>query len=351
MGKKSWNVYNQANIEKVKRDEAVAAAQEAAEEERMQEVDAEQRMRILRGEPTDDLDALAKQRISPARPTSDHPDHGERVRKRRRLAGEDDTERDLRYAKEDQALSLSRKEMKPLKAKSSDAPLHDRAGHINLFPTEVQQASRAQKKGNPEKEAEDAKKKQEYENQFTMKFSNAAGFRQSIGEKPWYSAGADLQRSESEVTVSKDVRGNDDPRRKERASMRLAVDDPLSAIQRGVDGVRKAEKGRKAWKEQRLREVDELIEAERKSSRRHKRHKHHHEHREHHEHLDDLDGFTLDGADPKAEERKHHHKHRHRDHQDRHLRRYRSRDRSRTRRSPGRSDKRVSGRGSIVATL
>ncbi|CCF31962.1 hypothetical protein CH063_00727, partial [Colletotrichum higginsianum] len=50
LGKKSWNVYNADNIARVRRDEAAAKAKEEAEEQRMQEVDAERRLAILRGE-------------------------------------------------------------------------------------------------------------------------------------------------------------------------------------------------------------------------------------------------------------------------------------------------------------
>ncbi|CAI4217235.1 unnamed protein product [Parascedosporium putredinis] len=48
--KKSWNVYNADNIARVRRDEAAAKAKEEAEEQRMQEYDAQRRLAILRGE-------------------------------------------------------------------------------------------------------------------------------------------------------------------------------------------------------------------------------------------------------------------------------------------------------------
>lgn len=52
LGKKSWNVYNTDNIERVRRDEAAARAREEADEQRMQEEDAERRLKILRGRPS-----------------------------------------------------------------------------------------------------------------------------------------------------------------------------------------------------------------------------------------------------------------------------------------------------------
>ena len=50
LGKKSWNVYNTDNVERVRRDEADARAREEAAEQLMQEQDAERRIALLRGE-------------------------------------------------------------------------------------------------------------------------------------------------------------------------------------------------------------------------------------------------------------------------------------------------------------
>ncbi|MCJ1330738.1 hypothetical protein MMC10_007424 [Thelotrema lepadinum] len=269
LGKKSWNVYNQTNIEKVKRDEAAAAAREEAEEQRMQEVDNERRMRILRGLPVDDLPEAGEDFTPNDRSTEAHGPS--RERKRRRIAGEDDTDRDMRYAMEDRATVHDRasKDTLKLKSKSADAPIIDRTGNIDLFPAEARAASRKEKAKNPEKEAEDARKKREFEDQYTMRFSNAAGFKQSVDQKPWYYTSAG---NETEAVTAKDAFGNEDPRRKERQKLKTASDDPMVAIQRGVQGVRKVEKERKQWKDERLAEVDDLIRLEKKEAKRHKRH-------------------------------------------------------------------------------
>lgn len=50
LGKKSWNVYNTDNVERVRCDEAKAAEREELEEQRMQEIDAARRTALLRGE-------------------------------------------------------------------------------------------------------------------------------------------------------------------------------------------------------------------------------------------------------------------------------------------------------------
>ncbi|KAL8730825.1 MAG: hypothetical protein Q9181_004516 [Wetmoreana brouardii] len=235
LGKKSWNVYNQENILKVKRDEAAAAAREAAEEQRMQEVDAERRIQLLRGlkPPPATAPPAVEPAASPAIEQS--TDHALRSsRKRRRIAGENDTDRDIRFAKEDQAPAPPSTELQLKSNRSSDAPLTDSRGHISLFPCSGPDTKHHAPK-NPEVEAEKARKRREYEDQYTMRFSNAAGFKQSVGEKPWCHSlrGAGTEEGIDEVP-SKDVWGNEDPRRKERERVRVANEDPMAAIQQGV---------------------------------------------------------------------------------------------------------------------
>ncbi|KAL8803099.1 MAG: hypothetical protein Q9200_006348 [Gallowayella weberi] len=264
LGKKSWNVYNQENIDKVRRDEAAAAAREEAEEQRMQEVDAERRIQVLRGLRSDALSG-DRQPIEPA--AQQQGTSHKRERKRRKLAGEDDTDRDLRFAREDQASTIPKKDLQLMSKKSSDAPLMDRRGHIDLFPVE---GSRHHAPKNAEVEAEKAKKKKEFEDQYTMRFSNAAGFKQSIGDKPWYqSIGASTEES-SEVP-SKDVWGNEDPRRKERERMRVIADDPMASIQKGVAQLRQVEREREKWLQEKQQETEELAEMHKRSKRRSKR--------------------------------------------------------------------------------
>ncbi|KAI4173539.1 MAG: hypothetical protein LQ343_002877 [Gyalolechia ehrenbergii] len=266
LDKKSWNVYNRENIDRVKRDEAAAAAQEAAEEQRMQEVDAERRIHLLRG---------IKPEVIPttSTPTEQVAERDEaphkRERKRRRRAGEDDTDRDIRLAREDQAVVPVKAELQVKSSKTSDAPLMDRRGHIDLFPMD---GSRHSAPKNAEVEAEKAKKKKEFEDQYTMRFSNAAGFKQSIGEKPWYHSSGIIQDKTLEVP-SKDVWGNEDPRRKEREKLKVAADDPMAMMQRGVSQLRQVEKERKEWREERDRETRDLDSLRiRRRQRSHRKH-------------------------------------------------------------------------------
>lgn len=317
LGKKSWNVYNTDNIAKVKRDEAAAAAREEAQEQRMQEIDAERRIQILRGLPVEAPSApVEEEQVERSR--ENRPD---RERKRRRIAGEDDTDRDIRFAREDHALVPAKAEMQLKNKKSSNAPLTDANGHINLFPVD---GTRHNAPKNAEAEAEKAKKQKEFEDQYTMRFSNAAGFKQAIGEKPWYHKTSATKDGDGEVEApSKDIWGNEDPRRKEREKIRTIADDPLAAIQKGVAGVRKVERERKKWKEEKVREIRELEDAEKRRDRRRKRRE-----------ADELENFSLDDAvETDDHARRHHRLHRSRDAYSPHSheRRSRSPDRSRHR--------------------
>ena len=207
------------------------------------------------------------------------------------MAGEDDTERDIRFAQENNALVPAKAEMQMKSKKSSDAPITDSQGHINLFPVE---GPRKHAQKNAEVEAEKAKKQKEFEDQYTMRFSNAAGFKQSIGEKPWYQIlGKGTEDSEELQAPSKDVWGNEDPRRREREKMRMTADDPLAAIQRGVAGVREVEKDRERWRREKEREIKEIDDAERRRRRTRK-----------HRDEDDLEGFSLDQSAGDKESRR-----------------------------------------------
>ncbi|MCJ1390374.1 hypothetical protein MMC18_003233 [Xylographa bjoerkii] len=300
LGKKSWNVYNTANIEKVRADEAAATAREAAEEQRMQEVDAERRIQVLRGLQLTPLTSAPEhthtstERIEGAERTGGPG----RDRKRRRIDGENDTERDIRYAKESQSLASTDESRHLKRHKPSNAPLTDRAGHINLFPAE---GPRRGGPKNPEAEAEAATKKKEYEDQYTMRFSNAAGFKQSISEKPWYHSGLGLEKEEEEEieSVGKDVWGNEDPRRKERQKMRVVADDPLAAIQKGVKDLRQVERQKRVWIEEQKREIKAIEKAERRRMRK-----------ERGVNGDGiLDGFSLDEPEIGRSQRREKHRH------------------------------------------
>jgi hypothetical protein len=263
LGKKSWNVYNQDNIERVKRDEAAAKAVEEAEEQRMQEVDAERRMQILRGEIPAPLEIEDK----PVDESFERRAHGPgRERKKRKRAGENDTDFEMRIAHDQTLVSDVDKQI--VLRRPIDAPLVDQACHIDLFPQE-KRTKHSEKNAEAEKEA--AKKKKEYEDQFTMRFSNAAGFKQGL-ENPWYSKSTGEKDTIDEEVPGKDVWGNEDPRRKARQEARIVSSDPLAMMRQGAAQARQVEKERRRWREEKEKEIRELEEAEQRRKRNKRRH-------------------------------------------------------------------------------
>ncbi|KAF2835632.1 hypothetical protein M501DRAFT_1034304 [Patellaria atrata CBS 101060] len=259
LGKKSWNVYNPDNIERVRRDEAAAAAKEAEEEQRMQEIDTARRIAFLRGQTPPPIDPPSDEKSTERKSESRRQDRFDgRDRKRRRLAGEDDTDRDIRLARSQANPSPAVDDSRKIKKhQSSDAPLTNHAGNIDLFP--IQTRGRAGK--NEEAEAEKKKKKREEENLYTMRLSNAAG-RDGI-HNPWYTSSSTKQSSKSgkegtphDIEVeSKDVFGRPDSKRKERESTRIVLNDPLAIMQQAQSKLRDVEKERSNWEKEREREL------------------------------------------------------------------------------------------------
>ncbi|KAI1279790.1 hypothetical protein F5Y07DRAFT_33558 [Xylaria sp. FL0933] len=336
LGKKSWNVYNPANIARVKRDEAEAQALREADEKRQQEFEAERRLAILRGEapplPPPAPSALTSDPSSGPRTHQkrEHDDDptarfrgGER-RKRKRF-GEDDTDFEMRVARErTDAAATNTVALLRGSSKKSDAPIVDSRGHISLFPEDNPGGDAPGDQKNEEAEREAAKKRREFEDQYTMRFSNAAG-RDGVGVTgpgPWYaSTGATDSRESAEAqTPGKDVWGNEDPKRKARDAARVVSNDPLAMMKRGAAKVRDVERERRALNEEKAKELKELRREER---RREKRRRHHD--------VDELEGFSLDarpedGGDRKRERERREHRSgsRDRDRRDKHRHRRRS---------------------------
>jgi hypothetical protein len=340
LGKKSWNVYNTDNVERVRRDEADARAREEAAEELMQEQDAERRIALLRGEKPPALPAVASETHDnehahgPRR--GDDESTTPRERKRRRLKGEDETETEMRYAREDvEAGSRARESVQAKAKRSSDAPLQDHRGHIQLISELDERPGRKSETSKDEKALK--RKKDEEEQQHGMRFSDAAGYRKGTN-KPWYAA-SDRPASESEYKPSselvlaeyagKDVWGNEDPHRIERDRSRLVSSDPFAMMQQAQKQLKRSEGDREKWQAERDRELQQLKTEEEKKRRHERKHGSRRRSRRDEEH-DDLEGFSLDGPSPKSrdandEHRRHRHSHRRRS-------RERSRSRSRERR-------------------
>lgn len=149
LGKKSWNVYNQDSIARVRRDEDAAAAREAAEEQSVQESNARRRMRMLRGETSSDEYESRSREDRKLDTSQDHIGqelgleitYSDAQRNRKRRRGEDDTDRDIRHAKRTieprQLLQNSGAQvMRELKPIPDNTVLEDHKGNFNLFPRE-----------------------------------------------------------------------------------------------------------------------------------------------------------------------------------------------------------------------
>lgn len=302
LGKKSWNVYNADNIARVRRDEAAAKAAEEEEERRMQEVDAQRRLAILRGEsppPIEDERDTEPEKTegAPGTARSRFPGQG---RKRKR-PGEDDTEFELRLAQErsNATYAVVESSRKP----ASSAPIVDSAGHIDLFGDE---RARAHAERNEEAEAEKKKKEKEYEDQYTMRFSNAAG-KDGIS-KPWYSQREGVAPDAS----SKDVWGNNDPDRKTRDTQRINSNDPLAMMKKGASQIRDLKKERMRIQAERDEELRQLRKEEHRDRRGHR-----HRGREGREGRNNSDSRRRDSSRGRHKDRDSERRERHDDHRER----------------------------------
>lgn len=157
-----------------------------------------------------------------------------------------------------------------LRTPTSDAPLLDHAGNINLFPVDIKEQMRREK--NEEAENEKRRKERALKEPYTMRISNAAG-RAGLEQQPWYASngGGTAGRSKSEETTiafpgfhNKNVWGNEDPLRKEREQARMTSNDPFAMMQRAQIQLRKAKDDKKKWAAERDRDLMELRAAQEK---------------------------------------------------------------------------------------
>jgi hypothetical protein len=245
----------------------------------MQELDAARRAAILRGRTPPPLPEEEPSKDPGARRVRDK-DGRAHDRKRRKLAGEDDTDMDIRLAKAVTApADDDEKNAKVMKLRSttSDAPLTDDAGNINLFPMDVKETTKREK--NAEAEKEKRRKEKALEDQYTMRFANAAG-RDGL-KQPWYTAqqnpshdvGKEQDLAVYEGFVNKNVWGNEDPRRKDRELARLSTNDPFAFMQKAQAQLKKSKQDKKQWAEERERELRELRAAQEREDRQTSHHK------------------------------------------------------------------------------
>jgi len=328
--KKSWNVYNPQNILRVQHDEAAAAAHSSQQDHLLQSHDAACRLALLRGQsPPPPPAALDSASEKPHRGKEESPGKSER-RKKRKLQGEDDTDRDIRVARADREVADEARVRleggRYGKSAGRDAPLYDGEGHIDLFPVEARKDNRVE--GNVEAEREKRRKEREVVDQYTMRFSNAAGRDVGVG-RPWYAGGggkggvnaAEEGDAELALVESKNVWGREDLGRKGREKARIDMGDPLASMKKAQVQLKQSEGDKRRWKEERARELEGVVDRREKDKGQERR-KHRREDRED---ADELTGFSLDATAPNPEkneenresrpgrkEKGHRHRHHHR---------------------------------------
>lgn len=210
----------------------------------MQEEDARRRIAILRGEEPPPL----KEASPPVTSDEAHLRHQQkRPRNERKRHGEDDTDFELRLAQQSNALATpTREEL----SQSSNAPLFDSSGHIDLLGSTPKQPKDEK---NAEFEAERKNKERELEDQYTMRFSNASG-RNGLSN-PWYSKD-DSARAVKDTP--RDAFGREDPGRKDRDERRMNASDPLAMMKRGAAKVRELKQARRNFRAEREAELEEM---------------------------------------------------------------------------------------------
>lgn len=273
-------MYNADNIARVQADEAAAALQRAAEDQKLQELDAARRAAILRGcTPPPLLQEGATAPPAPPAPNNASA-CGSRDRKRRKLAGEDETDMDIRLALASTAPQhAGSHDSRLLRLRTSvhDAPLTDHAGHINLFPvtgrspTGGDSNADAERKKQRDKQRDKKQKKQQgkeqalaLDDQQTVRFSLVTG--KGAPSEPWYTttqAPASDPRLGDELSThvgweSRDVWGNEDPRRRDREKARLLNNDPFAFMQKAQAQLQRSKHDKKRWADERQRELKEL---------------------------------------------------------------------------------------------
>jgi hypothetical protein len=242
----------------------------------MQEEDAARRLAILRGEAPPPLEEPQPDAALPAPRSRDRDAYSSATsgRKRKRH-GEDDTDFEMRIARERAAAGDRAARELPTNS-TTTAPLLDSKGHITLFPEPDPHSTAARsREGHPEATREAARKERELKDQYQMRLVNAAG-RDGQGLTdggPWY-ASTDAEAGAAPgvlVVPSKNVFGREDLGRGARAAARLDASDPLAVMRQGAKRVRELERERRKEVGERERELRALEKEERREERRRER--------------------------------------------------------------------------------
>lgn len=103
------------------------------------------------------------------------------------------------------------------------------------------------------------RKERELEDQYTMRFSNAAGNRVDVKEGPWYlksASGKDLVNEPGlRATSGVNAFGREDAGRGKRDERRLNAADPMAMMKQAQVKIKQVEKERDLWKQERDEET------------------------------------------------------------------------------------------------
>lgn len=307
LGKKSWNVYNADNIARVQRDEAAAAAEEHAAEQRMQDADAARRLAILRGEtppplPEPEKPADPADKKHTRRDGNSGGGLGQGPRKRKR-AGEDDTEFEMRVALEraeegdrvaGELAGAGGSNKRQKQKEREEVNIVDSKGHIDLVGPPPKDAGGGGGAGKFETDAEwiarmtreSGLKFEGYEMDCltgALTGKEAEERRQAMIKELFWNACTTAvamrerdREDEREAercmkAPTKNVWGKDDPKRRGRETARLDANDPLAAMRSGAKKVREVLKERRRDAEEQWRQLEQLRQEERRREKRRKK--------------------------------------------------------------------------------
>lgn len=254
----------------------------------MQDVDAARRLAILRGETPPPLPEAEEQ---PADPTDKKHVRGDRdgTSRKRKRAGEDDTEFEMRVAREraEEGARVSRElagadgSKKQRQKEREDVDIVDSRGFIDLVgppPKDAgsYEAHPADRPGRERRETADRGEKGAFGDLAAQPWYKDEKRRQTLALSDACKAAVAVPRQDREAergmeAPTKDVWGRDDPKRRGRETARLDANDPLAAMRSGAKKVRDIGKERRREAEERSRELEQLRQDERRREKRRKR--------------------------------------------------------------------------------
>ncbi|KAL9085389.1 MAG: hypothetical protein Q9159_004733 [Coniocarpon cinnabarinum] len=221
LGKKSWNPHLDRNVLRVKADEDAFADRAETlgklkdeHESNVQYAQLSRREAPPLPEKIQKLEQLQQDALNGRlRPDYEGTTSREHYRKRRKLHGEDDTDRDIRVAKDTDggADPIARRGYR-----SSDASLKGQDGHLQLFMGAAQQARLPDaRQANPS--------------------------RNEPSDMPWY-AGGNYSKNKEDTGLN--VLGKEDPGLQRRAQSRTTSMDPLSMMKSAQGKIKGSERDR-----------------------------------------------------------------------------------------------------------